>query len=58
MSDKAKRERTEFLENTKESKVVSAYDRKCRQEDSDNFIKNFVYLQTFRDENKQVGKYV
>lgn len=44
-----------FKEKCQESKQSIAYDNDCRQKDMDAYVKKHVYLQNFRDGNKNVG---
>lgn len=44
-----------FKEKCQESQQSIAYDNDCRQKDMDAYVKKHVYLQNFRDGNKNVG---
>ncbi|XP_011428591.1 uncharacterized protein LOC128158996 [Crassostrea angulata] len=43
-----------FKEKCQESKQSIAYDNDCRQKDMDAYVKKHVYLQNFRDGNKNM----
>lgn len=54
MADQDTNKSLAFKEKCLESKQSIAYDNDCRQKDSDAYIKKHVYLQNFRDGNKDV----
>lgn len=57
MSDKDTQKVQFNREKTHESATSIAYDNKCRQEDMEKFINKHVYLQQYRNQNKQVYIY-
>ena len=56
MSDKDFQKIQFNREKTQESAMSIAYDNKCKQEDFEKYINKHVYLQQYRNQNKQVRK--
>lgn len=56
MADQDLSKSVAFKEKCQESKQSIAYDNDCRQKDMDAYVKKHVYLQNFRDGNKNVSR--
>jgi len=52
MSDQDAKKAQTLKDKVRESEAAVEYDRQCRSQDFNSFVKKFNYLKQFRDDNK------
>lgn len=55
MADQDAQKQQQLKDKVRESEAAVEYDRQCKSQDFDSFVKKFNYLKQFRDDNKNVS---
>ena len=58
MADQDAQKQQHLKDKVRESEAAVEYDRQCRSQDLNSFMKKFSYLKQFRDDNKTVSHVV
>ena len=55
MADQDAQKQQQLKDKVRESEAAVEYDRQCKSQDFNSFVKKFNYLKQFRDDNKHVS---
>lgn len=55
MADQDQHKQQNLKDKVRESETAVEYDRQCRSQDFNSFVKKYTYLKQFRDDNKNVS---